>query len=348
MNQLMLHPGKVHVLDDVLPQGLTRELVALSMRLPWRWGWNTPSNPGHRYWHHEVGQGRKSNTSDVSATVRRHPERALSLYLDWLLTRLLPADARVLRFYLNAHTYGTDGWPHTDADRPGEVTVVTYLNAEWKPEWGGETVVFNEQGDISAAVLPRVNRLLAFPSDRLHAPRPLSKAFEGLRVVLVAKFGPGSTPLSLPPPGQGDTRLLGFLRDAGAQRTGHSGRSLLDHLWGTYRLLQLRGAEPAVCLAGLFHSVYGTSIFQRSTTEDRAAVRALIGERAEHLAWTFCRLQRPHCWSLAGDELPLAAGGSTTLGAQDRANLLQIERANLDEQGLLTIERRRGVDLVPQ
>jgi hypothetical protein len=50
-------------------------------------------------------------------------------------------------------------------------------------------VVFNAKGDIKSAVLPRPNRLLSFPSDRLHAPRPLSKAFEGLRVVLVVKLG---------------------------------------------------------------------------------------------------------------------------------------------------------------
>lgn len=344
MHQLTLQPERVHVFDDVLPQALSRELLALAMRIPWRFGWNTPSNPGHRYWHHEVGQGRKSNTSDISNNVRRHPERALTLYLDWLLTRLVPDDARVLRFYLNAHTYGTDGWPHTDADRPGEVTVVTYLNDGWKPEWSGETVVFNDRGDISAAVLPRANRLLVFPSNRVHAPRPLSKAFEGLRVVLVAKFGPGSAPLSLPAPGAGDARLLGFLRDAGAQQASHSGRSLLDHLWGTYRLLQQRGEEPAVCLAGLFHSVYGTSIYQSATIQDRAAVRDLIGERAEQLAWLFCQLQRPQCWALAGDTLPLAAGGTTTLTPAQRWDLLQIERANLDEQGLLTAERRQGVD----
>jgi Rps23 Pro-64 3,4-dihydroxylase Tpa1-like proline 4-hydroxylase len=101
----------------------------------------------------------------------------------------VPADTKILRFYLNAHTFGTDGWPHTDADRPNELTTILYLTQQWRPEWCGETVVFNKNGDIEAAVMPRANRLLAFPSDRLHSPRPLSKSFEELRVVLVVKMG---------------------------------------------------------------------------------------------------------------------------------------------------------------
>ena len=64
-----------------------------------------------------------------------------------------------------------------------------FVNANWRAEYGGETVVFDEAGEIANAVMPRANRLVTFPSNRLHAPRPLSKLFLGLRVVLVAKLG---------------------------------------------------------------------------------------------------------------------------------------------------------------
>lgn len=182
--------GTVQVFDDIVPQDLYRELLMASRRIPWRFGWNTPSNPNMRYWHHEVGGGGKDNIEDVSQAVERHPAKVFGRYQEWLRTQVVPRDTKVLRFYLNGHTFGTDGWQHTDTDRREELTMVLYLTQKWQLEWCGETVVFNqERNDIERAVLPRSNRLLVFPSDRLHCPRPLSKVFEGLRVVLVVKMG---------------------------------------------------------------------------------------------------------------------------------------------------------------
>lgn len=189
MEPLTIQYGRVQVFDNAVPEALYRDLMKAVGQVGWRFGWNTPSNPHTRYWHHEVGFGEKANAKDVTERVRQHPLPVFAQYADWLRSTLVPADTRILRCYLNAHTFGTDGWPHTDTDRGEELTAVLYLAGEWKPEWCGETVVFNEQGEIAAAVMPRTNRLLTFPSDRLHSPRPLSKAFEGLRVVLVVKMG---------------------------------------------------------------------------------------------------------------------------------------------------------------
>ena len=189
MNELTINYGSVQVFDNCLPMPLYQALLQSAGRIGWRFDWNTPSNPTSRYWHHEVGYGDKNNKIDVQARVRQHPLPVFSQYLDWLRDNLVSPQTRMLRCYLNAHTFGTDGWPHTDTDREEEVTTVLYLTPSWQPEWCGETVVFNPQGDIEAAVLPRPNRLLSFPSDRLHSPRPLSKAFGGLRVVLVVKMG---------------------------------------------------------------------------------------------------------------------------------------------------------------
>ncbi len=72
---------------------------------------------------------------------------------------------------------------------PTIITLVLFLTQGWKPEFGGETVMFDAAGEIEKAVMPKANRLLVFPSDRLHAPRPLSRMYGGLRTVLVAKLG---------------------------------------------------------------------------------------------------------------------------------------------------------------
>lgn len=181
--------GKVQIFDQALPADLYQALHKAIQQVGWQFGWNTRENPNQRYWHHEIGRGSKDNEGDVTEQVRKHPLEVFARYMDWMRGQLVPSESRLLRLYLNAHTYGTDGWPHVDTDRTNELTAVLYLCPDWKPEWCGETSVFNAQGEIMASVLPKPNRLLTFPSNRLHAPRPLSKVFENLRVVLVAKFG---------------------------------------------------------------------------------------------------------------------------------------------------------------
>jgi len=88
--------------------------------------------------------------------------------------------------------------------------------------------------------------------------------------------------------------LIEFLRAANAQMMPHTERGLLDHLLSTRKLLVEWGARPALCDAGLFHSVYGTEHYEPQAIPlfKRAAVRELIGEEAERLAWLFCIMRR--------------------------------------------------------
>ncbi len=181
-----LHTVSVH--DNALPEELYKKLMVFSRRARWQYGWNTPSNPTARYWHHEVGFGNKQNTECISENVRKNPAKILSEYQEWLL-RLFPENTKVLRFYLNAYTFGTDGWPHTDTDRGGEQTALLYLTKEWKPAWSGATAIYDDEGNVTRSVMPRRNRLLSFPSNVLHAPQPLARAFMGIRIVLVVKLG---------------------------------------------------------------------------------------------------------------------------------------------------------------
>jgi 2OG-Fe(II) oxygenase superfamily len=326
---------KIKVRDDAIPPLLYQELLDVSAELEWKFGWSTRSNPAMRYWHHEVGHGSKDNIDDISHQVDRHPSRIFSFYLSWLRAHIVPAEAKLLRFYLDAHTYGTDGWPHTDSERADDLTVVAYLNAEWKPEWGGETVVFDASHDVVAATLPRPNRLLTFPSNLLHAPRPVSKVFSDIRVVLVVKFALGGEPVWHAPA----EASLALLKNAGAEHCQHSGRSLLQHLTGTYQLLHQMGARGDVCNAGLFHSIYGTARFAANVSMTRADVRACIGESAERLAWLFCMLERPACWHVAGALLPLTDGRDWLVDGRDITDLKMMERANLREQGILDPHR---------
>lgn len=188
MAAIKIDETAVQVFDDAVPAELYAELVDTMPRLTWVWGWRAKIAHA-RYWHHELSGGSKSNVEDTADFVRQNPVPAFSKYVDWLRSEVVPEDTRLLRLYFNAHTFGTDGSAHTDSDREGEVTLVLFMNQVWRPEYGGETVVYDAAGDIEVSVQSKPNRLVSFASNRVHGPRPLSKLFYGLRVVLVAKLG---------------------------------------------------------------------------------------------------------------------------------------------------------------
>ena len=71
----------------------------------------------------------------------------------------------------------------------------------------------------------------------------------------------------------------------------HSGISLASHLLGVYSFLRLAKAPEYVCLAGLFHSIYGTEFYDAGIKIDRTHVRNYIGKEAEVLVFLFCHLR---------------------------------------------------------
>jgi hypothetical protein len=89
-------------------------------------------------------------------------------------------------------------------------------------------------------------------------------------------------------------RLTDFLLGLGIDKIDHTSKSYLAHLIGLYRDLQARGCPEDVCQAGMYHSIYGTELFQgfKLPLERRDDVRALIGERAERLAYLNCAMDR--------------------------------------------------------
>src|SRR5689334_7221119 len=89
-------------------------------------------------------------------------------------------------------------------------------------------------------------------------------------------------------------QMTNFLTGLGVEQVPHSEKSFLAHLIGVYRYMEARGCDEELCRAGMFHSIYGTELFQRYQLplDRRADVRALIGERAERLAYLNCAMDR--------------------------------------------------------
>lgn len=103
-------------------------------------------------------------------------------------------------------------------------------------------------------------------------------------------------------------------------------------------LKQWNNAE-SVCLAGLFHSIYGTWHFHHKTfpIEDRHIIRELIGYEAEFLAYIFCVTKRPkELLDLIGKPeivvQDMYLDRPVKLSKSELDNLIEIEAANLLEQ----------------
>ena len=110
---------------------------------------------------------------------------------------------------------------------------------------------------------------------------------------------------------------IDFLKQLGSDKFKHRNQSLLEHLIGVRDILEKWGAPEYVQDGGLFHSVYGTTYFKPQMTTDRDAVRYLIGEKAEELAYWFCFLDSPRTQRI-----------SILENEQLKKDLLLIDKAN--------------------
>ena len=89
-------------------------------------------------------------------------------------------------------------------------------------------------------------------------------------------------------------RLTDYLMSVGIEDIAHTNKTYLAHLVGVYRDLEAWGCPDDVCRAGMFHSIYGTELFQgfKLELDRRDEVRHLIGARAERLAFVNCVMDR--------------------------------------------------------
>jgi hypothetical protein len=134
-------------------------------------------------------------------------------------------------------------------------------------------------------------------------------------------------------------RLTDFLLALGVDQIGHTSKTYLGHLIAVHRLMQTAGCAEELCRAGMFHSIYGTEKFQGFTlpVERRGEVKALIGERAERLAFLNCVMDRASLDALLdhdGDEYTIRdrEGRAYTLSRADYDDLCRVHLFDWLEQ----------------
>jgi SM-20-related protein len=272
--------------DNFLPEELYKRVMDEVNSTPLTYGWksNHFTDP-HGHWNIDIAKRNSQNLANIEFNISGIYKEVWDYYKENIpeLVNAVP-----IRCYINVHTYGTDGYIHTDSIRDDETTIVMYiLDGEWNPDWAGETIFLDDNGDIEKAVLPKKNRISLFYGKKRHAGRAVSRSFFGKRVVLVYKTRNKRTP---------EFEILSqFLVEVGTLNFKHSVGSLHDHLCRAYELLNLKGYDQYVCYGGGLHSIYGTNSFKNQTLSysSRDIVKEIFGDKAENLAYIFSQIDRP-------------------------------------------------------
>jgi hypothetical protein len=77
-----------------------------------------------------------------------------------------------------------------------------------------------------------------------------------------------------------------FLFDIACNNS-HGNVSFFSHLYNTFYILKINNFPEHVCLAGLYHAVYGTEFYHLAIFEDREKIKNIIGNEAEELVFLF-------------------------------------------------------------
>ncbi len=87
----------------------------------------------------------------------------------------------------NSFAYGDASFIHVDSYKSKPcVTALMFANAEWKKDWGGEIMFFNDDDDAVYAVTPKPGRLLLFHGFIKHrAGVPSRHCYESRRTFVI-------------------------------------------------------------------------------------------------------------------------------------------------------------------
>lgn len=311
----------IKVMDGVIPDNLLGKAVTYLDKGNWSYGWPSNTDMPYGHWNLDITQTTKNNPTDVSD---RLPDTFSKIW-NIINTNFFGGKAVLTRCYANRHTFGTEGYIHTDTTRTQDQTCVVYLNEKWDANWGGETNFYTaDHSEIIKSVLPVFGKTAVFPGNIPHCARGLTRICPEVRTTLM--FKASIDPKSLYP---AEEVLKNFLEQIGATQKKHKKGTLADHLLRTFHILKDVGAGDILALAGGLHSVYGTNVFKKqSITWDSDVVANIFGPEVDRIVRLFGSINRPSCL-----ENP-----DGSLSELDLFLLRSIECANLHDQDELNAE----------
>lgn len=186
----VMESDRILVRDEMVPIELQEQLAELAGRPIWGFGWHSNGRQDrYCFWHaHFAGSNGKSRlgcAQELSENQSAAPVMALWRFLEAGILQ----GHEPIRVYANGHTYGIEGYVHTDSnDEENYFTTIYYAHRVWRKNWSGELLFFSRADDeIVKAVLPRPGRLVSFPGSIPHKAQAPSRECPELRVSIVVK-----------------------------------------------------------------------------------------------------------------------------------------------------------------
>lgn len=137
----------------------------------------------------------RSDTQEFRHWVCEMPLENLNKISLWPATQnavaaMRPGESyRPYRVYTNFASFGDLLLTHVDAlPNARELTALWFLSERWDPEWGGETLFYDDAGDAQVAVSPKPGRLLVFDGAIRHAGKPPNRNCHVSRFTLAIKL----------------------------------------------------------------------------------------------------------------------------------------------------------------
>ena len=164
----------IKIYDDVVEDHVA-ELIASEMKkVYWKFDYWSSQNHQSRHWHRLCGHNSTEMVANGFEWVMPIWTSAMFKY-DFKNTYSIDTYKRI---YMNAHTHGIEPVMHTD---DGDFTMIYYPRMDWKPEWGGGTLIDGE-------LVPYVgNSLVIFDAHLPHMAMPVTRECYELRSVIVFK-----------------------------------------------------------------------------------------------------------------------------------------------------------------
>ena len=182
----------INVYDDIVPQELAKTIWATlrSKNAPWQWYQRSDADvPDAKFWKLDLGN-KFLNDSSI--------KKLFDIVNSTLFYDMLEIEYKLGKpnVYGNGQTMGQDGSAHIDGGDNDLKTILYYPipfhqqpdDAHWKKHWGGETIFYDEDGEIIKSILPKPNRIVIFPGDILHRSASPTRFYGGnLRVTIAYK-----------------------------------------------------------------------------------------------------------------------------------------------------------------
>ena len=166
----------IEIYDNTLPESVRSSIYLLAITANYNIGWDDTSVFEHRQFpclHHTLTKNEWEQI-DLINTIQNHDLRNKLKKLSFVSATI------------NLSVPSSIQFPHSHNEK---LVLLYYINMEWKPEYYGETLFFNDLGtEVEYTSIFKPGRMVFFDGNIPHTIRPSSHIAPQYRFTLFASF----------------------------------------------------------------------------------------------------------------------------------------------------------------